>query len=60
MEPIGPSYRPPRLPGEGWVLVAAGGFRLVTGERYTLAVRAPASGSSARAFPRWFRGGVRM
>ena len=39
MEPIGPTYRPPRLPGKGWVLVAAGGFRLVPGERYQLAVR---------------------
>ncbi|HXO42818.1 MAG TPA: hypothetical protein VN999_15320 [Thermoanaerobaculia bacterium] len=39
MEPIGPSYRPPALPGTGWTLVAAGGFRLVPGERYQLAVR---------------------
>jgi len=39
MESIGPSYRPPRLPGKGWVLVAAGGFRLVPGEHYELAVR---------------------
>ena len=39
MEYIGPRYRPPRLPGKGWVLVAAGGFRLVPGERYQLAVR---------------------
>lgn len=39
MEPIGPTYRPPALPGTGWVLVAAGGFRLVPGERYQLAVR---------------------
>ncbi|HXO42823.1 MAG TPA: hypothetical protein VN999_15350 [Thermoanaerobaculia bacterium] len=33
MQPIGPTYRPPRLPGKGWVLVAAGGFRLVPGQR---------------------------
>ena len=39
MESIGPRYRPPRLPGEGWVLVAAGGFRLELGRRYQLAVR---------------------
>jgi hypothetical protein len=39
MESIGPTYRPPALPGTGWVLVAAGGFRLVPGERYELAVR---------------------
>ncbi|HXO27438.1 MAG TPA: hypothetical protein VOA80_08860 [Thermoanaerobaculia bacterium] len=39
MEPIGPTYRPPRLPGTGWVLVAAGGFRLELGRRYQLAVR---------------------
>jgi len=39
VESIGPYYRPPPLLGKGWVLVAAGGFRLVPGERYELAVR---------------------
>jgi hypothetical protein len=39
VEYIGPRYKPPRLPGKGWVIVAAGGFRLELGRRYELAVR---------------------
>jgi hypothetical protein len=39
VEYIGPRYKPPNLPGNGWVLVAAGGFRLEIGRRYELAVR---------------------
>ena len=39
LESIGPRYWPPRLPGKGWVLVAAGGFKLEPRRRYELAVR---------------------
>ena len=62
MESIGPRYVPPRLPGKGWVLVAAGGFRLVPGQRYQLAVRGaglvdePEYISAACDGPRSFQG----
>jgi hypothetical protein len=62
VESIGPRYQPPRLPGKGWVLVAAGGFRLVPGERYELAVRSnqltgePDFASAVCDGPRSFQG----